>query len=115
MFEPALHALSGRGLRHDIETMHLDRGYDCQRVRDVLAEFNIDNAVIARRPKPGEPAVVKVGLGRRWPVERTDSWLSNFGQLCRNTDRRAAQRNAQFCLAIVFLLTAKLIDWRNLR
>ena len=91
MFEPTLHALSGRGLHHDIETMHLDRGYDCQRVRDVLAEFNIDNAVIARRRKPGEPAVVKVGLDRRWPVERTNSWLSNFGQLRRNTDRPADQ------------------------
>lgn len=26
-------------------------------------------------------------LGLRWPVERTNSWMSNFGQLRRNTDR----------------------------
>ena len=31
--------------------------------------------------EPGEP------MGMRWPVERTNSWLSNFGQLRRNTDR----------------------------
>jgi TrwC relaxase len=27
------------------------------------------------------------GPGLRWPVERTDTWMSNFGQLGRNTDR----------------------------
>jgi hypothetical protein len=40
-------------------------------------------------------------------------WLSNFGQLRRNTDRRVIHRLAQLSLAIVLLLTAKLIDWRN--
>ena len=51
--------------------------------------------------------------GMRWPIERTNSWLSNFGQLRRNTDRRTTHRLAQLALAIVFLITAKLIDWRN--
>jgi hypothetical protein len=51
-------------------------------------------------------------MGLRWPVERTNSWLSNYGQLRRNTDRSTIHRLAQFALA-VFLLTAKLIDWRN--
>ena len=49
----------------------------------------------------------------RWPVERTNSWLSNFGQLRRNTDRHPQHRLAQLALAIVLLITAKLIDWRN--
>jgi hypothetical protein len=49
----------------------------------------------------------------RWPVERTNSWLSNFGQLRRNTDRRIAHRLAQLSLAIVLLITAKLIDWKD--
>ena len=54
-----------------------------------------------------------VPLGLRWPIERTNSWLSNFGQLRRNTDRSVAHRAAQLALAVVFLLTAKLIDWRD--
>ena len=49
----------------------------------------------------------------RWPVERTNSWLTNFGQLRRNTDRRIIHRLAQLALAIALLITAKLIDWRN--
>jgi hypothetical protein len=35
-----------------------------------------------------------VPLGMRWPVERTNSWLSNFGQLRRNTDRFVHRRLA---------------------
>jgi hypothetical protein len=49
----------------------------------------------------------------RWPIERTNSWLSNFGQLRRNTDRKVTHRLAQLALAVTLLLTAKLIDWRN--
>ena len=48
----------------------------------------------------------------RWTIERTNSWLSNFGQLHRNTDRHTQHRRAQLALAIA-LLTAKLIDHRN--
>jgi len=40
-------------------------------------------------------------------------WLSNFDQLRRNTDRRTVHRLTQFALAVVFLRSAKLIDWRN--
>jgi hypothetical protein len=52
-------------------------------------------------------------LGLRWPIERTNSWLSNFGQLRRNTDRSIRHRLAQISLAVALLLTAKLIDWRD--
>jgi len=49
----------------------------------------------------------------RWPIERTNSWLSNYGQLRRNTDRSIIHRLAQLALAITLIITAKLIDWRN--
>ncbi len=52
-------------------------------------------------------------MGLRWPVERTNSWLSNYGQPRRNTDRKVAHRLAQFAFAVAPLLTAKLVDWRN--
>jgi hypothetical protein len=38
---------------------------------------------------------------------------ANFGQLRRNTDHKNVHHLAQLALAVVFLLTAKLIDWRN--
>ncbi len=54
-----------------------------------------------------------VPRGQRWPIERTNSWLSNYGQLRRNTDRSPHHRLAPFALAITLLIAAKLIDWRN--
>ena len=47
----------------------------------------------------------------RWPVEPTNSWISNFGQLRRNTDRFRAQRLGQIALAVALILTVKLVKW----
>jgi hypothetical protein len=71
--------------------------------------------VIAKKRKRGNSAKAtkKFPMGLRWPVERTKSWLSNYGQLRRNTDRRTAHQLAQFALAVALLLAAELIDWRN--
>jgi transposase len=114
LLEPTLEAAAEHGVLEDIETIWLDRGYDSDVTRERLAERNLDDAVIAKKrgrgssePKKNQP------MGLRWPVERTNSWLSNFGQLRRNTDRKTVHRLAQFGLAVALLLTAKLIDWRN--
>jgi transposase len=103
-----------RGLLDEVDTIWLDRGYDSDVTRQRLAERNVDDAVIATKRKRGSTEPTKnQPMGLRWPVERTNSWLSNFGQLRRNTDRKTPHRLAQFALAVAFLLTAKLIDWRN--
>jgi transposase len=94
----------------------LDRGYDATTVRTDLAGRHIDDVVIARRRRRGEPKTPgrrPLLLGLRWTVERTNSWLSNHGQLRRNTDRTAVHRLAQLALAITLIITAKLIDWHD--
>ncbi len=53
----------------------------------------------------------RIPLGMRWPVERTNSWLSNFGQLRRNTDRLSRHRLAQLALAVALIITVKLVKW----
>lgn len=114
LLAPTLDAAGARGLLEEIETLWLDRGYDSDITRTRLAERGIDDAVIAKKRKRGQAIVkTKLPMGLRWPVERTNSWLSNFGQLRRNTDRKTLHRLAQFALAVALLLTAKLIDWRN--
>jgi len=111
---PTLSSVVDRGLLAETETLHLDRGYDNGVVRGLVAGLGLDDLICAKRRKSGTAAGKKlVPLGMRWPVERTNSWLSNFGQLRRNTDRHSAHRLAQLALAVVFLLTAKLIDWRS--
>ena len=114
LLAPTLDDAGKRGLLKEIETLWLDRGYDSQATRDRLIEREINDAIIAKKRKNGEAKGKNPQpMGMRWPVERTNSWLSNFGQLRRNTDRKTIHRLAQFALAVAFLLTAKLIDWRN--
>lgn len=111
---PTLDAVAERGLLAECGTLHLDRGYDNGVVRRVVADAGIGDLVCSKVRERGTAAVKKiVPLGLRWPIERTNSWLSNFGQLRRNTDRRRVHRLAQLALAVALLLTAKLIDWRD--
>ncbi len=114
LFEPTLAAASQRGLVWEIETLHLDRGYDSNPIRECARRYGIEDINCARRrPRGTAHTNTGVPLGQRWTIERTNSWLSNYGQLRRNTDRHPHHRHAQLALAITLLITAKLIDWRN--
>jgi transposase len=113
MLEPTLDDAGARGLLADIETIWLDRGYDSEVTRQRLAERLLDDAIIAKKRKRGEAKGKNPQpMGMRWPVERTNAWLAAYGQLRRNTDRNPIHRLAQFALAVAFMLTAKLIDYR---
>ncbi len=112
---PTLDDVASSGLLSDIETLHLDRGYDYPRIRAQLHGLGLDDLNIQRHHASGTDSTVKqpLRLGLRWVVEGTNSWLSNYGQLRRNTDRKNRHRHAQLCLVTALLITAKLIDWRN--
>ncbi len=110
-------ALDARGFEVEIEQAHLDRGYDCQAVWATFHESGID-AHIARRAahdvkrrKNRTRGTRKIPLGRRWRIERSNSWLSNFGKLRRSTDRKAIHREAHLDLAVTLLITVKLVKW----
>lgn len=112
LLAPTLDDIARRGLLGDVETIWLDRGYDSEVTRTRLVERGITDAVIAKKRKKGSAEGPKnQPMGLRWPVERTNSWLSNFGQLRRNTDRFSAHRLAQFALAVALIITVKLVKW----
>lgn len=114
MLAPTLDDVDGDGLLVDVGTLHLDRGYDSHRTRQRLEEAGITDAVIQLRGTK-VPGVKKqpVRLGLRWIVETTNSWLSNYGQLRRSTDRRNRHRHAALSLATVILMVGRLLDYRN--
>ena len=90
-----LDAVAARGLVGEVGTLHLDRGYDYAFVRADAAARGLCDVVIPKarpRSKHGRRKARPVPLGLRWPVERTNSWLTNFGQLRRNTDRVTRHR-----------------------
>ena len=112
LLKPTLQTVADRGLLTDIETLHLDRGYDSAVTTTRCTELGLTDVVCARKRVKGAPKAKKqLTLGMRWPVERTNSWFSNFGQLRRNTDRFTHQRLGQIALAVTLILTVKLVKW----
>jgi transposase len=112
LLKPTLQTVADRGLLADVETLHLDRGYDSNLTTERCQALGLTDIVCAKKRRKGEAKTNKpLTLGLRWPVERTNSWLSNFGQLRRNTDRFIPQRLGQIALAVALILTVKLIKW----
>jgi transposase len=83
-------------------TAHLDAGYDSSVTRDLLHELGLQ-AELAHK---GVPAPVQAT--RRWPIERTHSWMNDYGKLRRCTDRSAV------VVEFYLYLTAALITVRRL-
>jgi transposase len=84
-----------------------DRGYDAKANRDGLTTRHI-TPKISRRNKPYQ-GKQRDSLGRhRWPIERTNAWLSYYRRLMIRWDRRADIHQAFYTLACC------LICWRTL-
>ena len=113
LIDPTLQAVAAVGLLEDIETLHLDRGYDYPVVRQRLNAIGLHDLVIQRRGTKTPGKKQPLNLGPRWIVEATNSWWSNYGQLRRNTDRRTRHRHAALCLATTILIIGRLLDYRD--
>jgi transposase len=120
LLAPTLDQLNAVGLLEEVETLHLDKGYDNSVTIALSTQAGIDDLVCAKRRRPGDPKPApspnKNGphtLGLRWPVERTNSWFTNYGQLRRNIDRFIHQRLAQIDLAVTCILAIKLVKWAD--
>nr|WP_204262312.1 IS5 family transposase [Blastococcus saxobsidens] len=84
-------------------TVHLDAGYDYRPCREALDERGLAGQIAAR----GTPAPIQVG--RRWVVERTNSWLNDFGRLRRCTERRQVCVDAFLALATAIVTIRALL------
>jgi transposase len=61
--------------------MCLDKGYDFQEVRDILAEFGF-TAHIRARGEEAQALKREAGFrARRWVVERAHSWMNRFRRI----------------------------------
>jgi transposase len=70
--------------------MCLDKGYDFDRVRELLAEFGYTAPIRARG---AEAQAIKREAGfkaRRWVVERTHSWMNRFRRIVTRWEKKAA-------------------------
>lgn len=85
-------------------TMHLDSGYDGAPSRNVLAEDDMLGEIAQK----GVPSPIQVG--KRWVVERTNSWMNNYGKLRRCTDRDGTVVDFYLHLAAAFVTVRCLIQ-----
>ena len=85
-------------------TCHLDAGYDSQPTRQLLDDLGFDGQIAHK----GAPAPIQAG--RRWPVERTHSWMNGYGKLRRMTDRDATIVDFYLYLAAAFVTVRALIQ-----
>ena len=84
--------------------VHLDRGYDSGKTRELLDRLGFDAEIATQ----GLPAPIQVG--RRWPVERTHSWMNGYGKLRRFTDRRTVIVEFYLDLAAALTVIRRLIN-----
>ena len=99
LLAPTLQAAADQlgGVLPEHRACHLDAGYDSALTRQTLDEQGFTGQ-IARK---GIPAPIQAG--RRWPVERTHSWMNGYGKLRRMTDRDAAIVHFYLYLAATFV------------
>jgi hypothetical protein len=84
--------------------MHLDRGYDSRKTRDLLEILGYRAEIAAK----GKPAPIQAG--KRWPVERLHSWMNGYGKLRRCTDKRKDIVEFYLYLAAALTVIRRLIN-----
>lgn len=105
LLEPTIQATKQQvGVLPSNPVMHLDSGYDGNPSRAVVAE----HALVGEIAKKGLPSPIQIG--KRWVVERTHSWMNNFGKLRRCTDRDGAIVDFYLYLAAAFVTLRCLIQ-----
>jgi transposase len=83
--------------------MCLDKGYDDDEVRDLLAEFGF-TAHIRARGEEAKALQQDAGFrARRWVVERTHSWLNRFRRVLIRWDKKVCNYLGFLHLACAYI------------
>jgi hypothetical protein len=105
LLEPTLAGICDMiGPLPDRPCLHLDRGYDSRKTRDLAEIMGFDHDIALK----GVPAPIQAG--KRWPVERTHSWMNGYGKLRRITDKRKIIVEFYLYLAAALTVLRRLIN-----
>ena len=110
MLEPTLHPLPQK-LLNKVQRLILDRGYDSDPLRGRLKEQGIEMICPHRRnrkkPKTQDGRKLR-RYKRRWKVERTFAWLSNYRRLVVRWERSLVVYQGFFHLACALIALNRL-------
>lgn len=84
-------------------TLHLDSAYVGEAVAEILEKHDLTGKIAHK----GEAAPIQ--NTKRWPVERTNSWMNGFGKLRRCCERSAGVVEFYLYLAAAFVTVRELI------
>src|SRR5262249_29072489 len=103
---PTLHAAAAQlgGMLPERRARPPGAGYDTRAARPAPAGRGVPP------PLPVEGGPAPLHARRRWPVERTHSWMNGFGKLRRMTDRDAGIVLFYLYLAATFVTVRALIQ-----
>jgi transposase len=90
--------------------MCLDKGYDYDEVRQILAEFGFTAHIKARGEEAKELKAEAGKRARRWVVERSHSWMNRFRRILVRWDKKPENYLAflHFACALITLRAAGL-------
>jgi putative transposase len=81
----------------------LDKGYDYDEVRDLLAEFGFTAHIRARGEEAQATKREAEYKARRWVVERTHSWMNRFRRVLIRWDKKVCNYLAFLHLACAYI------------
>lgn len=110
LLQPTLNEITARDWTAAIDTLMLDRGYGYPSLPTKLRDHQINQVEVTMRNMPGKGRVVLDGIKRRWKIERTNSWLTNFKQLKINWDRTIEHRLAALQFGLAILMIYRIVD-----
>jgi transposase len=83
--------------------MCLDKGYDFDEVRELLAEFGFTAHIRSRGEEAQRLKRSTRFRARRWVVERTHSWMNRFRRILIRWEKKADNYIAILHLALAYV------------
>ena len=82
----------------------LDKGYDYDEVREIVAEFGFTAHIKARGEEAQELKRKARAKARRWVVERTHSWMNRFRGILIRWSKKAKNYIALLHMSFAFII-----------
>ena len=88
----------------DPQGLCLDKGYDFDEVRAIVAEFGFTAHICARGEEAKKIKRSARYKARRWVVERTHSWMNRFRGILIRWNKKAENYIAMLHMAFAFII-----------
>lgn len=86
----------------------LDKGYDYDEVREIVAEFGFTAHIKARGEEAKEIKKKAGAKARRWVVERTHSWMNRFRGILIRWSKKAENYIALLHMTFAFIIYGRM-------